>query len=209
MDFLKIIVEDIHSSIFATVDDNGDPVTCAIDLMDYDDDGLYFLTAKGKNFYSRLINHPTVAFTAMKGEDTMSSIAISVQGKVEEIGKDRLGRLFEKNPYMKDIYPDEERREPLTVFRIYEGRGELFDLSKLPIERHSFNFGMEAKPEKQNRTSGYFITDKCIGCGSCYSKCPPKCIDLSRTPLVIDQTHCYHCGACYEVCPVGAVDKNL
>ena len=33
---------------------NGEPVTCAIDIMDYDTDGLYFLTAKGKNFYNRL-----------------------------------------------------------------------------------------------------------------------------------------------------------
>ena len=34
----------------ATVDSQGRPVTCAIDLMDYDENSLYFLTAKGKNF---------------------------------------------------------------------------------------------------------------------------------------------------------------
>lgn len=49
-DFFRIICEDIHSTVIATVDDNGLPVTCVIDIMDYDNDGLYFLTAKGKNF---------------------------------------------------------------------------------------------------------------------------------------------------------------
>lgn len=50
-DYLKTIVEKIHSAVFATVDSEGRPVTCAIDIMNYDENGLYFLTAKGKNFY--------------------------------------------------------------------------------------------------------------------------------------------------------------
>ena len=49
-DYLKYIVEKIHSTVFATVNREGRPVTCAIDIMDYDESGLYFLTAKGKNF---------------------------------------------------------------------------------------------------------------------------------------------------------------
>ena len=39
----------IHSAVFATADGPGRPVTCAIDIMEYDESGLYFLTAKGKN----------------------------------------------------------------------------------------------------------------------------------------------------------------
>ena len=53
-DFFRIIQEDIHSTVIATVDNNNLPVTCVIDIMDYDSDGLYFLTARGKNFYERL-----------------------------------------------------------------------------------------------------------------------------------------------------------
>lgn len=52
--YLKYIVEEIHTTVVATVDDVGHPVTAAIDMMDYDDRSLYFLTAKGKNFYDRL-----------------------------------------------------------------------------------------------------------------------------------------------------------
>lgn len=77
----------------------------------------------------------------MKGTDTLSCIAISVRGKVEEVGNNYLNRLFEKNSYMYEIYPTKESRTTLTVFRIYDGCGEWFDLSKKPIERESFSFG--------------------------------------------------------------------
>ena len=51
---LNILQSDIHSVVFATLDEHGLPQTCVIDLMLADDDGLYFLTAKGKSFYHRL-----------------------------------------------------------------------------------------------------------------------------------------------------------
>lgn len=118
-EYLEYIVDHIHSTVFATVDSQGRPVTCAIDLMDYDENSLYFLTAKGKNFYDRLKANENIAFTAMKGEDTLSCVAVSVQGKAKEIGPDRLPDLFRKNPYMEKIYPDVRSHSALTVFKIY------------------------------------------------------------------------------------------
>ena len=202
-DYLAYIVDQIHRTIVATVDDAGLPVTAAIDMMDYDADSLYFLTAKGKGFYDRLKKREFLAFTAMKGEDTMSTVAVSIRGKVRELGSTLLPRLFEKNPYMAEIYPTEGSRTALTVFQIYEGTGEWFDLSKKPIERASFTFGGAEKVEE-----GYFVTDKCIGCKLCYSKCPQKCIDISVKPVVIHQNNCLHCGNCYEICPARAVEKR-
>ena len=202
-DYLTYIVHEIHRTIVATVDDEGLPVTAAIDMMDCDDDSMYFLTAKGKGFYDRLIKRGFLAFTAMKGEDTMSSIAVSVRGKVRELGYDRIPELFEKNPYMHQIYPMEESMKALTVFQIFEGSGEWFDLSKKPIERASFTFGGSEK-----KTEGYFITDSCIGCGSCVSVCPQDCIRKDQAPFQIEQDHCLHCGNCMNVCPVGAVVRR-
>ena len=201
--YLKVLVEEIHTTVVATVDDEGLPVTAAIDMMDFDENGLYFLTAKGKNFYDRLTKRGYMALTAVKGADTMTSVAVSVRGKVKEIGESLLPCLFEKNPYMRDIYPTEESRRALTVFKLYEGNGEWFDLSKKPIERASFSFGgSEAK------TEGYFITDACIGCETCGTVCPQNCIDFSETPAVIAKEHCLHCGNCMEACPVGAVERR-
>ena len=202
-DYLEYLVREIHTTVVATVDDEGLPVTAAIDMMDSDENGLYFLTAKGKGFYDRLVKRSYLALTGMKGEDTMSCVALSIRGKVRELGAEPLPLLLEKNPYMYEIYPTKESRSALTVFQLYEGSGEWFDLSKKPIERASITFGKaEEKPE------GYFITDACIGCRSCVSVCPQQCINTDSVPLAINQAHCLHCGNCMEACPVGAVEKR-
>ena len=202
-DYLDYLVHEIHTTVVATVNDEGLPVTAAIDMMDSDENGLFFLTARGKGFYDRLKQRGFLALTAVKGETTMRSVAVSVRGKVRELGYEKIPMLFEKNPYMREIYPTEEAMRALTVFQIYEGSGEWFDLSKKPIERASFSFGgAERKPE------GYFITDACIGCRSCIAVCPQQCINTDSIPFVIDQTHCLHCGNCMEICPVGAVEKR-
>ena len=202
-DYLAYIVNEIHTTIVATVDDEGLPVTAAIDMMDSDENGLYFLTAKGKGFYDRLVKRGFLALTAIKGQDTMSSVAVSVRGKVKELGYERIPVLFEKNPYMHQIYPTEEAMHALTVFQIFEGTGEWFDLSKKPIERASFSFG-----GAQQRAEGFFITDACIGCGSCLPVCPQNCISTGSIPFCIEQAHCLHCGNCMKACPVGAVQKR-
>lgn len=201
--YLNYIVHEIHRTIVATVDDEGLPVTAAIDMMDCDDNSLYFLTAKGKGFYDRLIKRQFLAFTAMKGEDTMSTVAVSIRGKVRELGYARIPELFEKNPYMHQIYPTEESMKALTVFQIYEGSGEWFDLSKKPIERASFTFGGADK-----KAEGYFITDNCIGCRSCLEVCPQDCIRQDSIPFQIEQEHCLHCGNCMKACPVGTVVRR-
>ena len=99
-DYLAFISNVIHTTIVATVDEDGLPVTAAIDMMDSDENGLYFLTAKGKGFYDRLKKREFLALTAMKGEDTMSSVAVSVRGKVRELGSEKIPELIQKNPYI-------------------------------------------------------------------------------------------------------------
>lgn len=202
-DYLNYIVNEIHCTIVATVDDKGLPVTCAIDMMDADENSLYFLTAKGKKFYDRLIKREYLSLTALKGEDTMTCVAVSVKGKVRELGFDNVSALFKKNPYMYQIYPTEKSRRALTVFQIYDGSGEWFDLSKKPIERASFTFG-----EAEKQTEGYFITEACTGCGTCLDVCPQSCITTEDIPYIIRQAHCLHCGNCYSACPAGAVIKR-
>ena len=206
--YLRYIVHEIHTTIVATVDDEGLPVTAAIDMMDADEKGLYFLTARGKGFYDRLKKRGFLALTALKGEDTMTSVAVSVRGKVRELGYDRIPELFEKNPYMHTIYPTEESMKALTVFQIYEGTGEWFDLSRKPIERASFTFGSEKAEQAGKKQEGYYITDACIDCGSCAAVCPQSCIITDSVPHVIEQEHCLHCGNCLEACPVGAVERR-
>ena len=229
-DYFKFLVEQIHTTVVATTDDDGLPVTAAIDIMDYDREGLYFLTAKGKDFYRRLKERKFMALTGIKGEDTMSCVALSVRGKVREEGGELLPRLISKNPYMNEIYKTEQSKRALTVFCLYEGRGEWFDLSKKPIERASFTFGKdgaagndgrkdtppcgcegkktlpcEVRPATEEKIGEYYIADTCNGCKKCKAVCPQDSIDFSNVPAVIKRQNCLHCGNCFDVCPQGAV----
>lgn len=206
---LSFIKNEIHSTVMATVDENGLPQTCVIDIMLAKDESLYFLTAKGKKFYERLMDKKYVALSGMKGKnprregnDTMSTVAVSVRGYVRHIGSDLLDKIFEENSYMAEIYKTEESKAALEVFEIYEGEGEYFDLSQKPPYREAFSFGGGTVNQ-----AGYYITNDCIGCGACTDKCPTNCID-SGMPFMIRQENCLHCGNCYEICPAGAVEKR-
>ena len=203
LEILQLLQRDIHSTVVATVDEDGLPQTCVIDMMLCDEGGLYFLTAKGKKFYERLMLRHFVAVSGMKGEDTMSTVSVSLRGRAKNIGKERLEEIFEKNPYMARIYPSPQSREALEVFQIVEASGELFDLSKNPVYRQSFSYG-----GAREKASGYRIDEeKCIGCGSCVNVCPVSCIS-GDGPMEIDQSRCLHCGNCQQVCPVKAVEKR-
>lgn len=199
---LTYLVEGIHSTVAATVDEQGLPHTCAIDMMLADEGGLYFLTARGKAFYRRLMARRYLALSGMKGEDTLSTVAVSVRGWVKPIGQQRLEEILEKNPYMREIYPTEASRRALEVFCLYRGEGEYFDLSQLPPFRQTFSFGGEGA-----RASAYQIDPaRCIGCQACREVCPTGCIS-GESPRAIDPARCIHCGNCADACPVGAVER--
>ena len=60
---------------------------------------------------------------------------------------------------------------------------------------------------KQIHSTGYYVTEQCIGCGSCLSVCPQNCIETDGIHHVIRQEHCLHCGNCLNACSVGAVER--
>ena len=202
--YLEYLTNQIHTVIMATADNLGNPLTCAIDIMDFDEQGLYFLTAKGKSFYERLKQNDTISLTGLQGNDTLSSRTITIHGKVKEIGSLCLSAIFEKNPYMYQIYPTKESRMALTVFQISQGNGEFFDLRVKPIFRERFSFGSCVS----KRAGLFYINDDCINCEKCISVCPQKCIIYKNNQTTILQEHCLHCGNCYNICPVKAVEKE-
>lgn len=200
-EYLAFLTHEIHSTVFATVDENGLPHTCVIDVMLCDDNSIYFLTSKGKPFYDRLNNQHFVSISGMKGNDTLSTVVVSVRGKVRELGNGLVEKVFEHNPYMNKIYPKAESRKVLTVFQVYEGQGEFFDLRKQPPFHETFSFG-----GGQVVNTGYRILNSCRLCGDCLATCPANCIEQSK-PFYIKEANCIHCGNCYVTCPCSAVEK--
>lgn len=66
-DYLRILKEEMHSAVIATVDSAGLPVTRVIDIMLADENSIYFITAKGKEFYHQLMEKNFAAVSGMCG----------------------------------------------------------------------------------------------------------------------------------------------
>lgn len=106
----------------ATIGSDRHPQTRVIDMMLWDEQGVYFLTAKGKTFYTQLMEQGFIALSATKNK-----ISISLRGKIKNIGSEKLDEIFvkTKTPYMQAIYPG-DTRAALKVFCLYEAEGEYF-----------------------------------------------------------------------------------
>lgn len=179
----------------ATVDEKGLPQSRIINVMIAAEEGMYIVTAKGKPFYKQLTETGRIALSAMC-PDCQS---LKFTGKVRQVEKKWVDRVFEANPGMNEVYPGETRKA-LEAFLIYEGSGEWFDLMNYPINRESFAYGTEEE------TAGFVIEEGCTGCGACQNVCPQKCISKG-SPFEIAPEHCLQCGACEEICPAGAVKR--
>ena len=101
------ILREIKDVAFATVDENGFPQIRIIDVMIVENEKLYFCTARGKDFYHQIITNGQVAITGMNKEFQM----VRLNGKAKKLEENRkwIDRIFEENPSMNAVYPDESR----------------------------------------------------------------------------------------------------
>ena len=193
------MLREIKDVSFASVDEKGFPHNRIIDVMIVEENRLVFCTGRGKDFYRQLISNPHVAISGLNKNWQM----IRLTGAVKKLDDQKkwIDRIFEENPSMNDVYPGDSRYI-LDPFAIESGNVEFFDLGTSPIHRKSFSFGESKAIEK-----GFFITDDCIGCGTCQENCPQQSID-EGTPFAIRQDSCLHCGLCFENCPVDAIVRR-
>ena len=191
------LLREIKSVAFATVN-NGEPAVRIADVMIVENDGLYFLTARGKPFFKQLKEEQKLAICGMDSNYVTARVVGDIQ-----LCDDRgvVDKIFEHNPMMNDLYPG-RKRNILEAFHMFRGRGEIFDLSIEPPKRERFAFGGETV-----NPSGFRITGKCIACDICLEACPVGVIsqgDVYR----IDGSGCLECGTCAEVCPEDAVEPS-
>ena len=192
------LLREIKSVTFASIKD-GEPSARIIDVMFVEDDGLYFLTARGKSFYRQLKTNPSVAVCGMNEQ----YVSVRLVGDVTFCeDKGVVDKAFDLNPIMNDLYPG-EKRYVLEGIHLYKGKGEIFDLSTEPPNRLRFSFGGATV-----NPSGYNITNECTACGICKDACPVDVITEGDI-YQIDRTHCLECGTCLEVCPVDAVEPAI
>ncbi|WP_122639805.1 MULTISPECIES: pyridoxamine 5'-phosphate oxidase family protein [unclassified Romboutsia] len=192
------LLREIKDVALATVDKNGNPQVRIIDVMIVENETLYFVTARGKNFHSQLLESKKVAIAGL----TKNYESIRLMGKVSLVKEQSkwLDRVFEENTVMNDVYP-KDSRYILDVFYINEGEIEYFNLSKSPIYRKTFSL-----KSKNIFKKGFYITNDCIKCDKCRKNCPQQCITKDEQYL-INPNNCLHCGLCFEKCPTKAIIK--
>ena len=186
----------------ATVDEHGAPQIRCISAVHYDEDSLYFFTARGKNVARELLADGRVqilVYTKFKEMIRLSGKAFPV---ADERQKTCIDAIFAEQPYLGNLYLGEKRNIGIC-FEIKDASIEYFNLGVNPIFREVCTIGNGVGERK-----GYRITDNCIGCGKCMTVCPQNCIDRGEPkPYSIRQNNCLHCGACFENCPVGAIER--
>ena len=154
----------IRDTSMATVAADGMPRVRIIDTMIVEDEKLFFLTARGKDFYEELMNTGHVAVTGLNSEWE----TIRLWGKVKNIGRERLDEIFEKNPSMNGVYPGDSRGI-LDVFCLYEGEGEYIQCGTCA----------EVCPQGAVREGSPYeiVQENCLHCGLCFEQCPVSAIN--------------------------------
>ena len=162
MDYLKLLVDDIHSTTVATIGSDGHPQTRIIDMMYYDEEGVYFLTAKGKAFYDQFMERNLYMKKIYPG-DTKDAIEVF--------------RLYEAQGEYFDISnPSNIVRDTITIGKTEAVQTGYF-VGKDCI---GCKLCYSVCPQKCIDISSVPVTinqNHCLHCGRCAEICPKQCIE--------------------------------
>lgn len=131
------ILRDIRDTSMATIGEDGLPRLRIIDtmLVESDDEGdrLYFLTARGKDFYRELMENRYVAITGLN--DRWETVR--VRGKVANAGQELLEKIFIENPSMNNVYPGDTRDIMVMKDGIVVEEGKTQDVITGPSDEYT------------------------------------------------------------------------
>lgn len=140
---LSVLYSEIHSVVVGMIDSEWHPSSAFLDVMFAEENAVYFMTSdNGRKLYHLLNSSDYISICGKTEGDYFHAKMITMQGRVRNIGKARVDELIDANPYMKKLYPDEqkEKRSIIDVFQVYEGYGSYQDFGVTPPEQTEFQF---------------------------------------------------------------------
>lgn len=204
-------LELINVLAFATIDSKENPRDRIISTIYVENNKIYFLTARGKDFYKELIESEKVSILGYSKYKEQ----IRVVGETHLVSKDKQdeyrNKILKKYPYLINVYPNKENgietKKILDIFVIENAEVEYFNLGVYPIYRDYFAIG-----DYKITPKGFKISpEKCKMCGTCFRNCPQSSIiqgsAKDKIPYKINPNNCLHCGNCFEKCPFKAINR--
>lgn len=194
------MLRELKSVVFSSVR-KGRPTSRIVDVMVQDDEGLIFTTCTIKPFYKDIMETPFISITGI----TPDYVQIRLDGELREVDQSEKKKIYDQNPEFEKLFPDSDNMNHYKVFRIFKGKGELFDLSgkEVKMQRERFAFGGESVG-----LAGVTVTEDCTSCGACEEVCPFNAVsmndELGRYAVV--RKFCDECGCCVAVCPADAIE---
>ncbi|WP_251716324.1 hypothetical protein [Lactobacillus agrestimuris] len=141
-EFLDFIVNEIHNAVVATTKPDGSPDAQVCDMLMHKNNKLYMTTSVNNPFFKSLTSRPEVVVDGYQGDGTMDSCGFSLRGTIKNVGHEYLDEVFEKNPYLNEIYKDdiEGAKKELRILEITPKHCGYLDHRTNPIFMRSFDF---------------------------------------------------------------------
>lgn len=139
-DIMKILEADMKVAMFATVDAEGKAHVRPITVGVANEEGIFFMTSPKTDFYAQLQENPHIAIAGLYEDDYLIQV-IRLEGKVRQLGRDRLEEVLGANPYVEQVYPSADDRQRVQVFQLYEGEGFYHSLTQ--GHRYTFKIGQK------------------------------------------------------------------
>lgn len=136
--YFDILQNKIGAAVFATINEEHQPDSRYINIGVANDQGIFFMTSAASKFYAQLTSHPFVAITGMAKSEGEIEV-IRIKGEVQMLGLEKLEEVLKDNPYVKDVYPDEEKRKNVQVFQVFKGTGNYMHLQNHLSEDFKFD----------------------------------------------------------------------
>ncbi|MDY4762063.1 pyridoxamine 5'-phosphate oxidase family protein [Streptococcus thoraltensis] len=144
-EILNLLETKMSPSVIASTDVTGQPHARFIHIGLANEKGIFFMTSPTTRFYNQLQANPNIAITGMYQEEYLIQV-IRIEGKIRELGEEKLEEVLAGNAFVEQVYPDHKERENVRVFQLYEGKGFYQSLT----QGHKYTFDIKGDLAKED-----------------------------------------------------------